>query len=243
MAVAVKERRTGKAAKPAGRGQTGATPVQVPKLVVISASKGGVGKTSVARALAVAAAHAGLQVAMVDLDPQKSLRDWWSERPDAAPQIAMFEDVGLGNVQAFLDVAREQPLDIIIVDTPPGVEAAPEQMEAVLKAADLVLVPSQHGPPDVMAATRWLEHLNVLGVSRFAAVLNRIQHNVKTNTNTARLKLNAAGPLVPVEIPQYEVFNDSFGLGVGPQEIARSPATDYVEGLWAFVRREIGLDR
>ena len=98
-------------------------------------------------------------------------------------------------------------------------------------------------PPDVMAATRWLEHLNVLGVSRFAAVLNRIQHNVKTNTNTARLKLNAAGPLVPVEIPQYEVFNDSFGLGVGPQEIARSPATDYVEGLWAFVRREIGLDR
>lgn len=242
MAVATAGRRAGKA----GGGTAaaaGSKAGQPPRMVVVSASKGGVGKTSLARSLAVAAAHAGLRVALVDLDPQKSLRDWWGERPDAAPPIAMFEDVGLTNVADFLAVAPGQPLDLILFDTPPGVEAAPEQMEAVLRAAHLVLVPSQHGPPDVMAATRWLGHLKVLGVRRFAAVLNRVQHNVKTNTNTARLKLNAAGPLVPVEIPQYEVFNDSFGLGVGPQEIARSPAADYVEGLWAFVRREVGLDR
>lgn len=43
-------------------------------------SKGGVGKTTLTSALAVRAAEDSPRVAMVDMDPQKSLVEWWKRR-------------------------------------------------------------------------------------------------------------------------------------------------------------------
>src|SRR5690349_20440753 len=58
-----------------------ATGQRVVKRVLVSSPKGGSGKTELSKGLAVAAAMSGLNVAVVDFDPQKSLFEWWQRRP------------------------------------------------------------------------------------------------------------------------------------------------------------------
>ena len=49
-------------------------------VIAVVNTKGGVGKTTLAAALAVRAAQESKRVAMVDMDPQKSLVEWWARR-------------------------------------------------------------------------------------------------------------------------------------------------------------------
>ena len=57
------------------------------KTILIAAQKGGAGKTTLARNLSVAAAHDGLKVLCLDLDPQGSLRAWWESREADTPAM------------------------------------------------------------------------------------------------------------------------------------------------------------
>lgn len=55
--------------------------------IVLSAPKGGGGKTTLTRNLAAIAAHERLAVATADLDPQASLTIWSRRRPKDLPPI------------------------------------------------------------------------------------------------------------------------------------------------------------
>ena len=50
------------------------------RVISLVSLKGGVGKSTLAAALAVRAARESKRVAMVDLDPQASLDAWWKRR-------------------------------------------------------------------------------------------------------------------------------------------------------------------
>src|ERR1700690_4043324 len=76
------------AATPApSAGDTAMNPDKKPRWLTVSSPKGGSGKTTTVVNLAVFAAHAGLSVAILDTDLQKSAKDWWDLRPDDAPKI------------------------------------------------------------------------------------------------------------------------------------------------------------
>jgi len=91
------------------------------KTIVITAQKGGAGKTTLARNLAVAASHDGREVLCLDLDPQGSLRAWWEGRDADAPSM-LDRDPAPDMLRATLNAAQAQ-FDLCIIDTPP---AAPE---------------------------------------------------------------------------------------------------------------------
>ena len=58
------------------------------RVITIASAKGGVGKTTLASALAVKAATESARVAMVDLDPLGSLAAWWARRGSSeSPEI------------------------------------------------------------------------------------------------------------------------------------------------------------
>lgn len=57
------------------------------KTIVIAAQKGGAGKTTLARDLAVAAAQDGRTVLCLDLDPKGSLRASWESREADTPAM------------------------------------------------------------------------------------------------------------------------------------------------------------
>ena len=109
-----------------------------PKWLVVSSPKGGSGKTTSVVNLAVFAAHAGLNVAILDTDMQESAKDWWELRPDEAPRI-QFIGKQLNKINEAIEaVAAIQNLDLVIVDTPTAVEYLPTETATLLEQADLV---------------------------------------------------------------------------------------------------------
>ena len=101
----------------------------------IVAEKGGVGKTTLALTLAVAAVQAGRKVAVFDLDPQATAAQWTDRRDNEFPWVVATPATRL---DAALAKARTQGVDFVVIDTPP--HAGTDAVEAI-RRSDLVLVP------------------------------------------------------------------------------------------------------
>ncbi|WP_426036934.1 ParA family protein [Cypionkella sp. TWP1-2-1b2] len=137
------------------------------KTIVIAAQKGGAGKTTLARNLAVAASQDGRDVLCLDLDPQGSLRAWWEGRDADAPST-LDRDPAPDVLRATLNAAQAQ-FDLCIIDTPP---AAPEWLTEALGAADLVLIPVRPSPDDLRAVGATIAAVNAARVP-FAFALSQ----------------------------------------------------------------------
>jgi len=105
--------------------------------IVVSNVKGGVGKTTTAVYLAVAAARRGLEpVTLVDADPQGSTAEWYDADPFAG--VDLVEGPSVRTVTK----AMEQAEGLVVVDTPPGEGTI---VRAALARADAVIIPTRAG--------------------------------------------------------------------------------------------------
>ncbi|MDQ2926222.1 MAG: ParA family protein [Acidobacteriota bacterium] len=104
-------------------------------VVAVVAEKGGVGKTTLALTLAVAAVQAGRKVAVFDLDPQATAAQWTDRRAAEFPWVVATPATRLDSAIAS---AKGQGVDFIVIDTPP--HAGTDAVEA-MRRADLVLIP------------------------------------------------------------------------------------------------------
>ena len=115
--------------------------------LVLASQKGGAGKTTLTLHIAVAAELAGLgPVAMIDTDPQGTLAKWRGRRQADTPVLV----AGVrpdGIVEAAGKLAA-RGFGLLVVDTPPAIT---DSIEAVIGAADLVLMPVRPSPADLWA--------------------------------------------------------------------------------------------
>ena len=109
------------------------------KVIVVAASKGGCGKSTIAAALAVRATQDGSQVAIVDWEPQGSISIWWKLR--GKPANPTLTDTS-GDIGKDIASARVAGADWIVVDTPPDHMAV---IERAIASADFVVVPCRVG--------------------------------------------------------------------------------------------------
>ena len=125
------------------------------KWLVLGSGKGGSGKTTTALNLAAFAANEGLKVILVDMDTQETLTQWYSRRPEEAPPLVLYTIPLAKAAEAIECVDRQATdagVDLVIADTPPGIEDHPKELRLLLDRADYVLVPTTQGTPDVC---RW----------------------------------------------------------------------------------------
>ena len=103
--------------------------------VAVIAEKGGVGKTTLALALAVGAATAGRRSAVIDTDPQATASKWTDRRNEEFPWVV---PTHAARLRAAIDQAKAQGVDFLVIDTPP--HAGTDAAEAA-RLADIVVIP------------------------------------------------------------------------------------------------------
>ena len=198
------------------------------KTIVIAARKGGAGKTTLTRNLAVAASQDGLKVLCVDLDPQASLRGWWERREADAPSM-LDRDPQPAEIKASL-AAVSQAFDLCLIDTPP---TRAEWLNEALLNADLVLIPVRPSPDDLRAVGNTLA-----GVSRaripFAFVMSQTPR-ARITEEAARV-LEQHGRVAPVNINHRVVYAETGATGEGVTETRNKKAAAEFLGLWGYLK-------
>jgi len=110
------------------------------KVTSLICQKGGTSKTTTAINLAVEATNCGLEVALIDLDPQVSACDWKDIRGEKPPVVAT---TPVPHLERALKAAAEGGADLAIIDTAGRTNDA---ALAAARVADLVLGALQQAP-------------------------------------------------------------------------------------------------
>ena len=205
------------------------------KRILFSAGKGGVGKTTLCRNLAAAAARSGLKTVTADLDPQATLTIWSRRRPKTAPVIPHFK-VSWTDADALLDDGEMEDYDALFIDTPPSIETQPAAFQALLARADLIIVPTRATFDDAESVAPFLKHLREEGRPA-VAVLNFVKPRV--NTNAVKLFLLEAGELCPVEVADRTDYARAGAKGLGLVDVPGHAGADEMQAVWSFVRGKV----
>ena len=121
------------------------------KTISIVSQKGGAGKTTLAIHLAVAASQAGMNTAVIDLDPQASSTKWADRRQTDLPVVISAHATRLAHV---LETARAEGGELVLIDTAPHSDNA--ALEAA-RMADIVLIPCRPSILDLEAIANSLD--------------------------------------------------------------------------------------
>ena len=203
------------------------------KVLAILAQKGGVGKSMLARSLAVQGLIEGIKVAILDADPQGTVVSWGRRRQFPAPAVTSLGARGM--VEALADLA-ERGAGLVVIDTPPHAQPVINFAASVADAALLVTGPY---PED-------LEQVGVVaGIVRGLDKPSGIVLN-KTPSRTHALTLARAAlttfnmPLCPIAITQLVAHPYASAEGMSAQEWEPdSRAAAELAELWAWVKQTL----
>jgi chromosome partitioning protein len=166
-------------------------------ILTLTSRKGGCGKTVLAMVLASALSDQGVDVALLDTDPNGSaLR--WAQDIHREPAIQAYAEADAERLADLLPSLAERHA-IVVVDTAGfGNQAA----TVAAAAADLVLVPVAPGEADVMEAQRTVTFVAGLARSTRRTIPVRVVINrVRRNTTLAR---HVAAEIARLELPRLE---------------------------------------
>ncbi len=199
-------------------------------VVAVVAQKGGVGKTTLALSLAVAAQRAGKTAAVVDLDPQATACNWGDRRGQKSPVIVSAQPARLPSV---LKSAEEAGAKFVVIDTPPRAEQA---AMAAAKAAHLVLVPCRPAVFDLDTVATTLELIKHAGARSVAAILNGVPARGTKGEQAAEVIEGLGITVCPISCGHRAAFSDAGALGLTAQEYDPSgKAASESEQVYKFV--------
>jgi chromosome partitioning protein len=130
-------------------------------IIAFVSQKGGVGKSTLSRALAREAAHNGLKVKIADLDTQQGTSvDWHRTRLQAGITPAVAAEAFATAAQA-LKIAEHY--DLLIIDGPARTSSGTLD---IAKVADLVVQPTGASRDDLLPAVREFHALVQAGIPK-----------------------------------------------------------------------------
>ena len=200
------------------------------QVIVVANQKGGAGKTTLCRNLAVAA---GDDVALIDRDPQGSLTSWWNRREAETPALVPVT----GTLPETLASLREAGARLVFIDTPPAANA---NLAGIIGVADFVLIPVRPTPDDLDAVGPTLD---LIGVARkpFGFVLSQAKARTRLAIEAVP-ELAQHGRVAPVVIYDRQEYPTAALTGRGVTEGGDSPAANEITQLLAYVMTQLAKE-
>lgn len=180
------------------------------KVIAVLNQKGGAGKTTMATHLARAFQLDGLDVLLVDSDPQGSARDWAAVREDQPVTV-----VGIDRPTIDRDLKNLARKDVVVID---GAPQAADLAVSAIKAADFILIPVQPSPYDIWATSDLVELVKQRieltdGKLRAAFVVSRAIKGTKIG-DEVRTALEGYGlPVLEARVTQRVVYPGTAASG------------------------------
>lgn len=207
------------------------------KVIAIAMNKGGVGKSTLTRCIAVAAAENGLNVLVLDMDTQQTTTQWGRRRTAREKQLPLVRFTTENDLADELAKARAAGCDIVVIDTPP---ARSSEAPAAVESADLVIIPCTADIEAFEQIARTARLARTTGKSALA-VLNLATPNSLSEIEAAREVFEAIGlPMAPIVLHRLKVHRDASRNGLTPQESEPSGrAAAEIVKLWEHLRTQL----
>jgi chromosome partitioning protein len=207
------------------------------KVIVFTATKGGVGKSTLCFNVALEAAKEH-QVLLADLDPQQTLKSMWTRRAEMLnPRLVTNLRGGIANGVALLREAGYSH-EFMIIDTP-GSDM--EMIEDAISAADAIVLPTGPSPLDWIAQEAVADLVDSKGLmGRALFVVNRAGDRVKegekpgmVEKTEAFFRLRTRNPM-PV-IKHRDVYAKAAETGKAGIETSHAARAE-IAALWAAIK-------
>jgi chromosome partitioning protein len=201
------------------------------RVVALAATKGGVGKTTLAAALSVRAAQDSRRVALIDADRQASLNMWWRARGEpASPALLELSCTAEG-----LELVIAEGWEWVFVDTPPAII---DDIFQAVSIADFIVIPVRPSAVDLRAIDQIQEICRELG-KPFAFVLNQVEQRSPLATSAAKA-LAADGDLIDAPISYRRAYIAAMTAGRSGPEVERGGAcAAEIDALWEALKGRV----
>jgi chromosome partitioning protein len=200
--------------------------------IAVVNTKGGVGKTTLTAALAVRAAQESERVALVDMDPQKSLVGWWVRRGKTeSPRI--FE--GAATAADAIEALYLDGWDWVFLDGPPAFLAV---IQECIAAADFTLIPVRPSMVDLLATQDAVSLARDASAS-YLVVFNDVGAREKLVDSARAMLAGAKVPVAATQIVHRVSHITSMTVGKSAAEVNGGrdrQAKDEIEKLWMEVK-------
>jgi len=209
-------------------------------------TKGGVGKTTLAVALAVRAKQEGLRVALVDLDPQKTLTEWLARRSGSVPttpdeqkssrgkgELCIFE--GAPTAGDAVERAAIAGYEWCVLDAPPAFLAVSKDM---IEAVDLALIPLKPSFIDLEATQDVVVLAREAGKPHLC-IFNDVGLREKVAGAAHEFLVDAHVPVAATHVAHRTAYILGMTVGKSGAEIDKSRdalAVGEIDALWKEVK-------
>lgn len=184
------------------------------KILAILSQKGGVGKTTLATCLAVAAEQNGKTTAIIDLDSQATASFWKDIRQLDTPAVASIQPVRL---PAMIKACANAGTDLVIID---GAAVARDVAYEAARHADFVIIPTKTAVFDTMSMNHTLEIVKQLE-KNFSIVLTFVSPQGQETSDAVKAVSELGATICPVTIGNRKAFFRAQAAGQAVQEFDR----------------------
>lgn len=193
-------------------------------------SKGGVGKSTLCSAIAVRAAQESKRVAIVDLDPQESVGDWWLRRgkPDNPTLLR-----GADRASDAVESLALDGWDWVFLDGPPG--SLLVTLDAI-RSSTFVVVPMRASGLDLLSSRDVTEMCDEEGVA-YLVCINQARGTAKDKlVDAARSSLFERNvPLADTVIGLRNSYVTAMTTGRAGNEKDQAAAAE-IDALWREIK-------
>lgn len=203
------------------------------KVISFVSQKGVSGKSTLSISCALEAFSKKSKVLLVDMDPQKTLEQWYQNRENQLPQlVSISKSDELGKTINF---ALGQKFEFVFIDTPGKNDPA---VASAIRFSDFCIVPCRPTSFDMKATPETVNTIKRLN-KNFCFVVNQ------TMSRGSRIKecingLSILGAVSSVYLPTRIAYQDAHSIGLSVKEYDEGGKADLdIINFWKWVTNYI----